>query len=587
MTHLKYMPVFGGLFVLLCCCLIEQSARAQESNTTFQWPKGTLKAYDTLGLAPKARPYSLEPEIELNMPHKEARQLIGLLPRDYQSTPLRNLVISALIARIDGASITRSDNVAQGRDLLTIRLKTLNAMGAHKHAFRLYTAMENDVAHPQLLKAAIHTQLGLGRYALACLEAKAGLDNLNTQTNAAADPDAPFWRQMQQLCRPVIGQPLVSAKNQQQANHSPKSVQWDKEVGRPSAWEELSDYSIPEMAFIMREYKQHLARLKGSPDDLSPAKLAMLSHITEVPLKLKFEIMRVAGRHNLIRPGHWRQFLKKVQTRLEKGATAPGRDNLPKALRYLLALSDQYTAKQRGENIQPAEKTAQTFAKLQKHVPASAILAFESLLKTPSNGKPALKTRNAAMKIYLKANRFFKPDDWRIGLTPVNDAAQATPEDQALTQQYELLTLFALRDQVFSNLVSNYMTACSRQKACPLPEYAFIQDSRAFLDALNVGVAKAIVPVKIYENEKVLTYRSLYVIPSVSLRKRIRAINVKKGLGKAIFLSTLALHREEKDKFDPYLTASVLEKLSDAGMKRFGRDFAITYLIGTLEKKGV
>ena len=120
-----------------------------------------------------------------------------------------------------------------------------------------------------------------------------------------------------------------------------------------------------------------------------------------------------------------------------------------------------------------------------------------------------------------------------------------------------------------------------------MPGYDYIQTLSLFLEKLKSGLAKSIPSDTIYDKEKGLTFRSCYVMHSIDLRNSIREMDTKNGLGKAIFLSTLALRREDNGKLDPYFLSSVLEKLRNAGINRFGRDYAITYLIGTLEKKGV
>ena len=577
-----------AIMVLLAgfCLIASTAVRAQNAQDTFKWPQEKLKAYNTHGLGQDDRPYKLTAAIGLNMTHANARQFIRVLPKNYRSAPLRNLVISALIARIDGESITQQDPVPAGKDLLTLRLEALNAMGAYTYAFRLYAALKSDIAHAQLLKAGIRAQLGLGRYSLACLEAKAGIESLDTNNTEAIEADSSFWRQMHKLCRPVIGQPLLKNSKQKQGEDSQPLVMWEKDSNRPTSWAELNGYSMPEMAYIMRNHAGALTAFDDAPDSLDTRHLAMLTHIAEAPLALKFEFMRIAASRNLVTSKRWRKFLNNANTRLETDSTKAERAELSRPFRHLLKLSTHDSAAQRGETTPSAISIAQTFAELYGQVPMSALLAFESLLnKAPTDREPGPRVRNTVLITFLRANRYLQAKDWGIGKTPINDAAQATKDNHMRTRQYELLALFALRDQDFSGIIHKYLKACTNRKACNLPGYGFLQDFAAFQKRFNLRLAKSISPDIAYDKEKGLTFRSRYVIPSVSLREDVKEKNLKKGLGKAIFLGTLALHRENKDKLDPYFTASVLNKLSNAGINRFGRDFAITYLIGTLEKK--
>lgn len=121
--------------------------------------------------------------------------LVGFLPKlpspSAHSFTHQRMVMGLLLSEANAGLIIDDMDIEPGKDILTLRLKRLNQMGAYKQAFDLYSMLGQEPYHEELAKAGITAMLYNGERSLACLEYKTVQDR---------DFSDNFWADLSLYC---------------------------------------------------------------------------------------------------------------------------------------------------------------------------------------------------------------------------------------------------------------------------------------------------------------------------------------------------------------------------------------------------
>ena len=107
----------------------------------------------------------------------EVTALLDLAPVHHNDAVVQDLVKGVLLSTTTTRKIENDvDDVQAGDDLLTLRLRKLNEMGAYQDAFTLYTKITDAPYHPRLIEQGIVAMILSGQKSLACVEARSAAE---------------------------------------------------------------------------------------------------------------------------------------------------------------------------------------------------------------------------------------------------------------------------------------------------------------------------------------------------------------------------------------------------------------------------
>lgn len=206
---MKYMR--SAMALLLCCTFAlsspygsyaanedETEVKAQATDKTDVKSEGEaapqvdLVKLESIGLLSNSESGSLGNGMYHSADRASLTGLYTNLQKHSDIIGLQKLTNRMLLTNADAGQIQNNIEVANGADLLTIRLETLLERGMNLQAFELVSKFDEDMYyHPRLSKAAVLAILFSGEKGLACLESKA----LYTQFQ-----DDSFWKTLGAYC---------------------------------------------------------------------------------------------------------------------------------------------------------------------------------------------------------------------------------------------------------------------------------------------------------------------------------------------------------------------------------------------------
>jgi len=104
-------------------------------------------------------------------------ELFDALPVETGEVVLQDMVKGILLTSAPTKAMENDvDDLQAGQDLLTVRLRKLNEMGAYQDAFDLYTQVTDAPYHPRLIEQGIMAMALSGQKSLACVEARSATE---------------------------------------------------------------------------------------------------------------------------------------------------------------------------------------------------------------------------------------------------------------------------------------------------------------------------------------------------------------------------------------------------------------------------
>ncbi|MFP4314474.1 MAG: hypothetical protein ACLFR0_09145 [Alphaproteobacteria bacterium] len=162
---------------------------------------------ESFGLYTNPREGSLGRDLWDNSRRSLITGLLPKLPLPGKSPSQQKMLMGALLTAANARLIEDDIDIEPGKDVLTLRLEKLNAMGAYKQSFQIYSALGSEPYHINLAKAGTTALLFNGERSLACLEYK-------TMEDRAFESE--FWNEITRYCRYVLaGENKEDVKNAQ------------------------------------------------------------------------------------------------------------------------------------------------------------------------------------------------------------------------------------------------------------------------------------------------------------------------------------------------------------------------------------
>lgn len=578
------------------------------------------KPLDGIGLYDGTQEESLGPNIWAGMNTAQLAEKISQLPADAQSPTGRSLILRALLTQYDPATVApaKEEKAAPqtNSDLIAVRLKKLNGIGAFEESFQLYKKAGMPTSSEFITTEGMTSMIATGKIALACLEEKA-LDTTIKQ-------DQTFWAELNLLCDQYLSPAVATNENIHAANTkeqreiedaqnkqklknlatayilkqnitAPKTIKeaqplsslqlsmlagsgtWSLEHIQPIEYTQLSTHQLSILLNWHNGRSEDLLSITAAGLLTGLTSIDKLENLYQAEIQKIYAIGKNGKKPSLQTLRGWHKFLALYDDIIKGTDPATTTESLKSMLAMesemgiaaYLPLATAPSPIQINETSLSSSQAKQWLRiKLMAHKLESAALiqtAFAppaSQENTPQaieeKEKSEEQTGESPPRIAESLIIFFSPAN------SLNNEKSSKSSDTSLDNN---------KKSVEKN--NEDIRATSRKEALSLVLKPFLDNPAEFSHN----------PVNIYEKDVDLTTEGDYVMPTVELQNSLTYASDKQLLGPVVLDSLIVLGSNAPAKLDPAILGDILEGLSHVGLTKEALAFADEAKLGFLREK--
>lgn len=508
-----------------------------------------------LGLYASPQQGSLGPSLWQGLPREDIYKLIDSINPTLTSPSLRALALRLLLTQTDPlADPIKSDAAPPLPDFLTYRMTKLNHLGAYEDASHLYEKTADQKLSGDLAEAGLTALIGNNRTSVACLESK---------VHSEATSDHPFWAQLAQLCKGLVGKPLGTNS----ASAVITSVFSDASFKfKPASWAEINALSLVERGAVISQGRLDYAALLNTPLTLENIDaLIQVFYDPTLPPAIKVRLAAFLTSHGFLNVKQ----LQEIYVDLGKPLVLEGKPPSTSWEKLIVSY-----VKLLPPAARPNEKAIES-----PFGPAYDALLSETLLLKQDFGLQALLPLKAALENYATPEAL-PEESFKTGL-----AILLTSQSEKTSFWLEKSFVFIDKNTEKSNEYIPYLMSAYSLGA-PLPEkrLTYILSDDGFLSdpdryamiALAASYGEGNLPFsedpnKKYVKENLLTGLTNYVMHDGAESDSYAKILKSKHLGKVALAAILALQEKPVGELSPKTLKSVLDGLNSVGLDDVAR----------------
>ena len=547
----------AGLIISTLCILSPMHAQAQDEAQEDAEKKRpavldvNYRRFESLGLYDTPGDGSLGRDLWDNT---RRSFLVGFLPKmlppSSHSFAQQRMVTGLLLSEANARLIIDDIDIEPGKDILTLRLKRLNRMGAYKQAFDLYSKLGQEPYHADLAKAGITAMLYNGERSLACLEYKIVQDRDFTDN---------FWEDLRLYCNYALNDEQDKNARGQLKKSSLKvlkNIASDAEYKlsySPKRFGALSDFErailVAEDRLIWPEITQSF--LKRLPIN----HLGILVARNQLNNNERFLVLSVAASKGLAGNKMLTIFYNRVYDEELRQLETPenqGWKTIPLAFHRI---GETRSAEEKWEHLKNAMAYMDTYG-------AGALIPFGQHMQT-------LDAEGQDESVLLKAMRIIEssgenqPGKWHRHYT------QITPESDAEKKMRIISAIMSNEDPSEILQGTDLKSFFDKSPKKKKEQYFNIIENldKRFKDIHNAHA--------IYVNDFDLTFTERYVMPMPRVWNQLVNSSQDKRIGETVLLSSVMLHKHSLVDLYPGVASDVLQSINTVGLTNISKALAL------------
>lgn len=534
------------LYIALICaalCMPYAPATAEEFDVDY-------RTLESLGIYESEYEGSLGSDLWNNATRSNLIALIEKIPEEPKSKTSYRLQKHALLTQAR-VSFSGQPDPEGGKDLLTIRMEKLIAMGAYPEALALYRTMNAEPYHPALARTGILAMLYTGQKALACIEAKTMKDRFKEDG---------FWQDFKAYCSVSLSEKATKEEKGQLKDSKRKILQSlanDKKYSFSYAPDDFEKLTWLEQAALGAEQKLTTGTLNKESVHKIPLRhisLLLLNENIDENNKtfLTIEAARrgIYGEEELVN-------LYEALYKLPKGEEPTEPKTSRGKLGYFYSQLIQAKSDEKWNIIKQAFD-------LQKTYDIDALIPFATILGSIRPEAPQKDDIKNVILLFAAAGQPL-PAFWA-------EALDSLPEEAKEGKDWKNLKILAHILQSERDRKSNETV-----EIITLTD-GFDTKKKALLKIIieNIDTANKIVhnaPV-IYEKDFDIASTLVYKVPQVDVWDRLENSIQNKIKSETILLSATLINAGASGDMYPGVMRDVLNSLNAVGLTSFSRDVA-------------
>lgn len=524
----------------------------------------TLKAnYDDLeGLALYANPRdgSLGRDLWDNTQRSVITELLPNIPAPGSSPTQQKMVMGALLTVANPGLIQDDIRIEPGKDILTLRLKRLNQIGAYKQAFQIYSALGIEPYTHDLAEAGIKAMLFNGERSLACLEYKTIEDR---------DFQSEFWTNITDYCRYVLAGANKEAEQQARDVLADSPLPTLRNIALKSSYKvsytpnTFKKISELERAVLIAEDRVNWPQLSTTYLKNMPLNhLGILIAKKSLNNDERFMVLARGANRGLVSQSMLTEFYTRIydeDLRHKDSAANLGWKTIPYAHYKLQKTRD---SDEQWQHILSTYPYAKTYG-------YAALAPFTNVMQTLDiSGKTPNQIRDSLRIINYAGENV--PARWVKYFSTLKNSSNFNRSLYFLAKIWEEKTPAEMeQDPVIQQFLAEH------EKTLKLKYFNIIEN----LDKSDENIHNAD---EIYVNGFDLTFRDGYVMPMPRVWDRLVNSSQNKRIGEAVLLSTAMLRKQDLGNHYPVVVGDVLQTLNNVGLTKTSKNIVLELVLDQL-----
>ncbi len=506
---------------------------------------------ESLGLYDNPGDGSLGRDLWDNTRRSFLMEFIPRIPAPSKESFVHQRMVMGLLLSEANASLIENDiDFEPGKDLLTLRLKRLNKLGAYKQSFQLYSKLNQEPYHPELAKAGITAMLYNAERSLACLEYK-----------TVEDRDFPeeFWSDLKLYCNYALSEGTDKEARSALRESSLKTLKniaannGYKVNYTPAKFKKLKDL---ERAILVAEDRVNWPEINKKFVSSLPANhLGILVAKPELENSRRFQVLAAAANIGLAGNAMLKTFYTRVYDEELRQLESP--ENLGWKD---IVLAYQRTADTR-KDTEKWDYMQTALAKLAQYG-AGPLIPFGQFLQTMDPKDQNDSVIKQALKVIESSGENI-PGKW------VRHYTQKNPDnnfDHKLLLICQIMSR-ANEEEILQNTdLKDYFEKLEKRTRT---QYFNIIEN---VDKRHKDIHNADA---IYVNVSDLTFTERYVMPMPRVWNQLVNSSQDKRIGETVLLSTVILNQQTLKDMYPGVAGDILQSLNTVGLTSASKALAL------------